>query len=327
MTENITNTNDQAVTVITLTEEETARKIALENIITKGLKNVFVTGIALKDYSDAKLYRAEYDSMEAWAKGALDMAKGTLFGYLNAAKVYTILKDGGIKANALPTNEGQCRPLYKFLVPGNYPDKDALNLPPLILDTWVASRKEYDLACAKAKKAGKPAPKFTASLVAETRVKLHPTALEIQEKAKGKTPAPASTPASVNSASQSKTNLPNEPEVTTTEHAEEHAVPIAGLKTLLDTARANLVESQEEIAALKSALTVKTRETRDYNELAMNPAYHVIIKLGMQALIARATAMKNAKTLEKVSAILNDLTPMLPSTNVDIKTFLKNITN
>jgi hypothetical protein len=92
----------------TLTLPESARLVALEKTIAAGQKTFVEVGIALAEIRDAKLYKSDFDTFEAYCRQKWQWDKSYCTRLINAAAVTKTVPIGTIQ------NEAQARQAAKI---------------------------------------------------------------------------------------------------------------------------------------------------------------------------------------------------------------------
>lgn len=85
---------------------------ACEQVIERGLQTFYEVGQALMEIRDAKLYRAEYSSFEAYCNERWGLKQSRAYQFIGAAAVIDNLKSSTLVE--LPTTERYARPLTKL---------------------------------------------------------------------------------------------------------------------------------------------------------------------------------------------------------------------
>lgn len=92
-----------------LTVEEVAALAAQEAVIARGLQTFYEVGNALATIRDARLYRADYATFEAYCQDRWGLKQSRAYQFIDAAGVINNLRSSTIVE--LPQNEAQARPL------------------------------------------------------------------------------------------------------------------------------------------------------------------------------------------------------------------------
>jgi len=106
-----------------MTQEETERLAALEDVIRKDLKGFVRVGLALKEIRDGRLYRGKYTAWKDYLKSEWDISKAYSDYHIRAADIVGLLENahhgGHFEGEdfsdtfkfSIPQNERQARPL------------------------------------------------------------------------------------------------------------------------------------------------------------------------------------------------------------------------
>ena len=97
-----------------LTKAEAASLAKCEQIIERGLATFYDVGRALLTIGEQKLYRASYDSFEAYCSHRWGFDRTYGYRLIGSAKVIDVLKASPIGDKALPLCEAQARPLVNL---------------------------------------------------------------------------------------------------------------------------------------------------------------------------------------------------------------------
>lgn len=93
---------------------ESARLVALEEVIERGLSNFIKVGEALAEIRDSKLYRIEYATFEDYCREEWEMSRPSVYRLIGAAQVSANLSPIGDTESPRPSTESQVRPLTKL---------------------------------------------------------------------------------------------------------------------------------------------------------------------------------------------------------------------
>ncbi len=132
--------NDKSQNRTPLTEEERKRFEELDGKVEDFVKSTFILGRILKEISDEKLYREDFDSFEMYLKNKFDIARSRAYQLMNASEVYEYLEKGGVEV--LPNSEFQVRALIPYRNPSKYPDE--LERESLIVNRWNKAVEESE---------------------------------------------------------------------------------------------------------------------------------------------------------------------------------------
>ena len=100
-----------SLTVAQLAPVEQKRLAELEDVIERGIETFVEVGRALREVRDAKLYRASYDSFEAYCRERWGFSRQHAYRQIEAANVVEILSPTG----DTPPSERQARELVPLV--------------------------------------------------------------------------------------------------------------------------------------------------------------------------------------------------------------------
>lgn len=105
-----------------LSVREEKRLEQLEDVVIKGFKARIEQGLALEEIQRLELWRGKAPTFEKYCKDLFDLAKASVYRFINAAKVIENvsnwrLYNGGDVIEMVPQNEAQARPLTQLKRP------------------------------------------------------------------------------------------------------------------------------------------------------------------------------------------------------------------
>jgi len=96
-----------------MSRRELDRREELEEILNEDLISFFRVGLALKEISETKLYRATHKTFESYVKDQFEMSRRRAYQLIDSSQIVEFVNNCTQKAVA-PVCESQVRPLVKF---------------------------------------------------------------------------------------------------------------------------------------------------------------------------------------------------------------------
>lgn len=306
-----------------LTPTEVKRAAVLITSMRSAQRGFLTLGASLAAFTAEKLYRLEYDSIEAWADAELDMSKQQVFRLMGAAKVCSYLTLKGFtsrsKTKPLPLNEGQVRPLTVFLDDENY----KLEGDDLASDKIVECYTGVLAAHAETVKAKPETGRLTAKFIEVYRKKEYPTLKETEKAAKGGLSKAEKEQEKKDALKAAAKALAAGTPAGTPEETANAAKLLADAQVELQEAR----EDQEELVSALAAMETQVRAAKNTANAAAgmkdSKFIRVALAIGMKECMQAAVAKGDNELIEALRDDMLNVADQFKTANLTIDDLFK----